>query len=278
MVRVELYQAGPGELIGFRAVGHAGYAPPGEDIVCAGVSALTQACVLGLKDHLKLPVVLKAEHGLLECRLPREIPPEARAPAQAILETMVLALREIEKEHGRYFALISLDAPRPSRQRRSRRGRRSESRPERASQEPAGAEAAPAEAEVEPAKPEVADEAADEAPAEAPAQEGAVQEPVARSRPARRRRGTRRRKAEPAAVLREEPEPEHPEASPPEPAAEEVGAQPEPPVPAEPEPEPEQQVAVAEDPVEKQVRAIIHPFRRRVRSFRPGRLGRRWRP
>lgn len=259
MVRVELYQAGPGELTGFRAVGHAGYAPPGEDIVCAGVSALTQACVLGLKDHLQLPVILKAEHGLLECRLPREIPAEAKAPAQAILETMVLALREIEKEHGRYFALISLDAPRGSRNRRGgRRGRRSEARQGRPDGAPAQAEPAPA-------------QAMDPSTAEEQPQEAASQ-----GRTSRRRRGSRRRKAEPAAANRAARAPEAP-AAPPEGGAEAQAEEPAPPVPAEPEPE--QQVAVAQDPAEKQKRAIINPFRRkRLRSFKPGRLGRRWRP
>lgn len=297
MVRVELYQAGPGELTGFRAVGHAGYAPPGEDIVCAGVSALTQACVLGLKDHLHLPVVLKAEHGLLECRLPREIPEEAKAPARAILETMVLALREIEKEHGRYFALISLDAPRSSRSRRSsRRGRKGEAKQEAAEGAPAQAAAAPAQADAAPAQGQAVQPQAEPAPVQGAEPAAAAEQPApAAPQPrASRRRRSRRRKARGQAAAQQAaaqataaqaaPAPQAPEG-----AAGPAEAAPEPAVgPAEDtvetpgveEPQPEQQVAVAQDPAEKQRRAAILSVlrRRRLRSFRPGRLGRRWRP
>ena len=37
-----------GRLSGFTVVGHTGYAPEGEDIVCAGVSALSQTAVNAL--------------------------------------------------------------------------------------------------------------------------------------------------------------------------------------------------------------------------------------
>ncbi len=42
----------PGLLVGFRIRGHAGFAEYGQDIVCAGASAIAQAAVLGLKDTL----------------------------------------------------------------------------------------------------------------------------------------------------------------------------------------------------------------------------------
>jgi len=268
MVRVELYQSGPGELTGFRAVGHAGYAPPGEDIVCAGVSAVTQACVLGLRDHLQLPVSLKAEDGLLECRLPREIPEEKRVPARAILETMVLALREIENGHGRYFALISLDAPRTSRS-RARGGRRGR-RPEKGAPQEAPAAGTPGEGRGQEAQ--VATEPAPQA------------EPSSK-RGERRRKGSHRRRPERAdrngapAVTEYASEEAAPEAQDP---ALPVGAPPDRPEPAgvAPEPEPEGQVAVAQEPAaESEKRSVLNPFRRRrLRSFKPGRLGRRWRP
>ncbi|BAS28608.1 ribosomal-processing cysteine protease Prp [Limnochorda pilosa] len=273
MVRVELYQAGPGELTGFRAVGHAGYAPAGEDIVCAGVSAVTQACVLGLKEHLALPISLKAEDGLLECRLPKEIPEEKRAPARAILETMVLALREIEKGHGRYFALISLDAPRSShnrnrgRERADRRGGRPQegrrqasqavaSRPDR-SQGALPTEGRPA--------PEAAERRADGGRSH-------------RGGHRRRREERGERNGAPAAVGQAEAKPV--EAAPVEEAPEVAPRRTEerkPPV----EREPDSQVAVAQEPAAEagDKPSILNPFRRkRLRSFRPGRLGRRWRP
>ena len=40
-----------GVLVGFDAHGHTGYADAGEDIVCAAVSALTQATVIGMQEE-----------------------------------------------------------------------------------------------------------------------------------------------------------------------------------------------------------------------------------
>jgi len=52
MIRATFLESKSGELQGFIVEGHAGYAPAGEDIVCAGVSALVQTAVAGLKHFL----------------------------------------------------------------------------------------------------------------------------------------------------------------------------------------------------------------------------------
>ena len=54
-----------GALVGYRATGHTGYAEAGEDIVCAGVSALTQSTLNGLLNVLKAPVGHKVDEPLL---------------------------------------------------------------------------------------------------------------------------------------------------------------------------------------------------------------------
>ena len=51
-------------MLGFSAKGHAGYADAGEDIVCAAISALTQATEYGLTEVIHAPV----EHRLNEKR------------------------------------------------------------------------------------------------------------------------------------------------------------------------------------------------------------------
>ena len=50
-----------GVLVGFDAHGHTGYADAGEDIVCAAVSALTQATVIGMQEVLSLPVRIERD-------------------------------------------------------------------------------------------------------------------------------------------------------------------------------------------------------------------------
>ncbi|MDI6824591.1 MAG: ribosomal-processing cysteine protease Prp [Bacillota bacterium] len=92
MIRVEVHRRA-GRVTGFRVRGHAGLAPRGHDIVCAAVSALTQAAVAGLEEHLGLRPTVRIEAGRLDCQL---APGEEEDPrAQAILATMVLGLQGV---------------------------------------------------------------------------------------------------------------------------------------------------------------------------------------
>ena len=93
MVRIDIYRDAAGAITGFAASGHADTAPHGQDIVCAGVAALTQTAVLGLERHLRRDIELEQAAGNLVLRL-REAPD---ASTGAILETMLLGLAEIAK-------------------------------------------------------------------------------------------------------------------------------------------------------------------------------------
>jgi len=76
-----------------RVTGHALTAPHGQDIICAGVSALTQSAVLGLQCHLKRKLIVHVAAGELDCAL-GSVPD---ALSEAILHTMLLGLTEIAK-------------------------------------------------------------------------------------------------------------------------------------------------------------------------------------
>ena len=64
MIKIEIVRNSDQAMVGFSVTGHANTAPHGQDIVCAGISALTQTAVLGLDRQLKkkfmlrLPVVI----------------------------------------------------------------------------------------------------------------------------------------------------------------------------------------------------------------------------
>ncbi|MDF2928285.1 ribosomal-processing cysteine protease Prp [Anaerospora sp.] len=91
MIKVQIMREADEAIIGFRVSGHANVAPKGHDIVCAGVSALTQAAVLGLERYLKRQFTLDITSGKLLMELTG--PPDERT--QAVLETMLLGLQEI---------------------------------------------------------------------------------------------------------------------------------------------------------------------------------------
>jgi uncharacterized protein YsxB (DUF464 family) len=82
--------------LGFIAWGHAGYRRAGRDIVCAGVSALTTACLLGLEKYLPQGFYYRtSEDGFLFCRLKAGLDGEGAQRAQVIIGTMLRGLEEI---------------------------------------------------------------------------------------------------------------------------------------------------------------------------------------
>lgn len=104
MIRVRIRRSDDGSIEGFRVTGHAGFRPSGEDIVCAGVSALVETALLGLEHVAGQPHHAELADGKVDCRLlPGE--PAARERAQVILETLVLGLKDIEQDYKRFVRI-----------------------------------------------------------------------------------------------------------------------------------------------------------------------------
>jgi uncharacterized protein YsxB (DUF464 family) len=93
MIKIEIVRNSDQAMVGFSVTGHANTAPHGQDIVCAGISALTQTAVLGLDRQLKKKIQLKIASGSLKMNLLDN--PDALT--NAILETMLIGLTEIGK-------------------------------------------------------------------------------------------------------------------------------------------------------------------------------------
>lgn len=94
------------DIIYFKVTGHAGYAEEGQDIYCAGVSAITQTVLLGLDKHLKQKAIFKIEKGYLDCSLARELSAEDNSKAQIILSTMEAGLLSMAEAYGEYIKVI----------------------------------------------------------------------------------------------------------------------------------------------------------------------------
>lgn len=106
MVEVRIGRDRDGKIIRFSGSGHSGYAKKGEDVVCAAVSALLQTAVVGLEDYIGLEVFsTRGKDGLLEASL-GEVNGQRRQLADAILETMVIGLRCIERDYTGYVRVI----------------------------------------------------------------------------------------------------------------------------------------------------------------------------
>lgn len=84
----------------FAIRGHADLAPRGEDVVCAAVSALAQATLIGLEEVVRVSAEVEVADGWLRCRLPGGLAPAQHREAQVLLETLLLSLRSIEEGYG----------------------------------------------------------------------------------------------------------------------------------------------------------------------------------
>ena len=93
MVRIRIFSDQDRKITSYSVTGHSGTAERGRDIVCAGISSLAQAALLGIGEHLHREVDYKVTSGELTMRL-KGAPDEL---TEAILRTMLMGLREIEK-------------------------------------------------------------------------------------------------------------------------------------------------------------------------------------
>ena len=94
-----------GEITGFTAGGHSGYADSGYDIVCAAISALTQTCELGLSEVAGIAVNVKRDDnaGKYEIRLPDKVDEASMLKAQTIFETLLIGLKSIESSYPEFL-------------------------------------------------------------------------------------------------------------------------------------------------------------------------------
>ncbi|RQD76828.1 MAG: ribosomal-processing cysteine protease Prp [Candidatus Syntrophonatronum acetioxidans] len=109
MVRVRISRDQRGRVNSFKVWGHASFAPHGQDIVCAAVSAVTQTTVIGLKKVLQVKPLLNIREGLLECSVPRNLTRSEGEKVDLLMEVMVAGLEEIKKEYPSYIEVEICD-------------------------------------------------------------------------------------------------------------------------------------------------------------------------
>lgn len=87
--------------------GHSGYAVEGSDIVCAGVSTLTQNCEKGLKELLgiKTKYVIDTKKPYLSITLPNSLTEGERHDANVLLDSTVLGLYDLKDSYPKYITI-----------------------------------------------------------------------------------------------------------------------------------------------------------------------------
>lgn len=106
MITVSIKRDQNGTIRAFSVNGHSGYAKHGQDIVCAGVSAIVQTAILGLQDHLHIECAGSQNEGQLVCALP-PLKPGQRQQADIVLETMLLGLTAIASSYADFVRILN---------------------------------------------------------------------------------------------------------------------------------------------------------------------------
>jgi hypothetical protein len=102
MIKIQIFRQSEGYVTGFEVKGHSNIADYGQDIVCAAVSALAQTALLGLGQYLHRDVDYRVKRADMYTVLKDE-PDDL---TDAILETMVLGLKEIEKIYPKSIHIL----------------------------------------------------------------------------------------------------------------------------------------------------------------------------
>ena len=100
MIQIDVRRDSRGQIRELRCSGHAVFNEEGGvDIVCAGVSALMGALVLGLTEVVGVAAEIQEGDGLLHVSLPDSLSSEQEHSAQVLMCTTQLALCELARNY-----------------------------------------------------------------------------------------------------------------------------------------------------------------------------------
>lgn len=81
--------------------GHAEYAPPGQDIVCAGVSTLVQTLIQSIEELTPDKIQYSMQPGWVDIKM-RDLSEQA----QLLVNSFFVGLRLIADEYPEYVAIL----------------------------------------------------------------------------------------------------------------------------------------------------------------------------
>jgi uncharacterized protein YsxB (DUF464 family) len=105
VTRVTLFWGEKG-LVGLESQGHSGFAHKGEDVVCAAVSALVQALLVGLRDVARVndaECEMKSEASVPFIRVRWK--EDRAAELDLLTRTVALSLKEIASGYSGYVSV-----------------------------------------------------------------------------------------------------------------------------------------------------------------------------
>lgn len=106
MINITIYRNESGLIQSFTMSGHALFANHGQDIVCAGASAVSFGSINAVHELTGIiPDIEQGEDGFLSCAIPENISEAIQEKIQLLLEGMVISLQTIEEQYGEHIKI-----------------------------------------------------------------------------------------------------------------------------------------------------------------------------
>ena len=97
-------------IVGFDSQGHSGFAPEGEDIVCAAITSTVRLVECAVNDVLGLGAAVRVDpdRALISLKLPGGLSQTAESTCQTLLTAMMLYLSELRDEYPEHITVMEV--------------------------------------------------------------------------------------------------------------------------------------------------------------------------
>jgi hypothetical protein len=95
---------------GFEMQGHSGYAPQGEDIVCAALTSAVRLTECAVNDVLGLeaPVKARDKDAYLSLKLPKVLDPDSERVCQTLLAALLVHCVQLAEEYPENISVMEV--------------------------------------------------------------------------------------------------------------------------------------------------------------------------
>ncbi|MCT8137526.1 ribosomal-processing cysteine protease Prp [Anaerobacillus sp. CMMVII] len=107
MITVKVVRESDNNIRSFEMSGHANSGPHGQDIVCAGASAVSFGTVNAIDTlcNVQLEVDMDNDGGFLRCTVPTDLDVQTYEKVQLLLEAMVVSLTSIAEQYAKHIKI-----------------------------------------------------------------------------------------------------------------------------------------------------------------------------
>ena len=97
-------------IVGFEVKGHGGYAPPGEDVVCAAVTSAVRLTECAINDVLGLEAAVKVREkdASITLKLPSSLGQTNESTCQALLTALMVHFVQLAEEYPDYISVLEV--------------------------------------------------------------------------------------------------------------------------------------------------------------------------